>query len=1113
MPFILHAAWLPSDEFSIGGNLFLWAENTDFSVPDQSIAPAGNGTARSSNGRTRSHKAPSHPQQVSIGQLRSALASELQSFDPSSATLSNVTAWLPSLAGLPVSRGGLFQRNVTSENGNNDEPVLSPWQITGVTLPPLAGFTFLSHLTGRSSREDAPLSKPLNRIRFGNDMLFWSSTAKYVLEILVSQTYLPTLSTNATGLLEAFWRPSAADKRVEQLYKQLADAMPPVCRAYNLENLANAPLPVQLVEHFVTSMIDQSVRAWGINGSLPAMAPPAQEWMQGLFGKQRYLNLPPQPAHQLYQAWHSWVEQLYITSDANYRICLRLEEPKAETTLVSQESVSEAAQALDSMQWKLSYWLQSRENPQLLISAPDIWQATQPLHIGNRRIDQPQERLLAGINAASRLFSPIEQSLQSPHPEFCVLSTQDAYLFLRDIAPLLESSGFGVQVPDWWSVGHHMRLGLRLRLQSDEDPFDLSLQEDTQNDTKALRPIRRRGPIRYAWELTLGGQRLEPSEFEQMVAMQTPLLQLRGEWIELDPTQVKAAQQFLNASNTNGSISLLQAIQVAQGYSPPQNQEEELAATVVEQTQFQLSDNLFKQVDGLSALAIDTVELDQWLLEIFSRLQNSQPLEEVTEPAGFVGTLRPYQRRGLAWLLFLRELGLGACLADDMGLGKTIQAIALLLAVRVSTDSTDRMTSLLICPTSVVVNWRREMERFAPNLTVLVHHGTSRLTGEAFHNALPNYDLVITSFGTARRDIELLVPTQWGELIVDEAQNIKNPGAKQTQAVRRLQADYRFALTGTPVENHLDELWSIMELLNPGYLGSLEEFRQQYIVPIVRYNHGSRAARLRRLVQPFLLRRLKSDPTIISDLPEKQEMVVYCTLTSEQVELYEKAVADGLNTLQTSDGIQRRGLVLGLLTKLKQITNHPAHYLKQDHPFAGRSGKLSRLTEMLDEALSVGDQALVFTQFVEMGHILQQHLRETLQTEVLFLHGGTSATQRDKLVQAFQSKDGPPIFVLSLRAGGSGLNLTRANHVFHYDRWWNPAVENQATDRAFRIGQTRNVQVHKFVVAGTLEERINELLISKQALADFIVGSGEDWLTELDVEELRELLLLRRDSL
>ncbi len=520
---------------------------------------------------------------------------------------------------------------------------------------------------------------------------------------------------------------------------------------------------------------------------------------------------------------------------------------------------------------------------------------------------------------------------------------------------------------------------------------------------------------------------------------------------------------------------------------------------------------------GLNGLPLDAVELEGWVDEALGRLHHVDSMTALAEPEGFTGDLRPYQQRGLGWLWYLRQLGLGACLADDMGLGKTIQTIALLLhAKKIAKEDGEALAAgpiLLICPTSVVSNWRREMERFAPALHSLVHHGSGRLTGHDFDQAVRTHDLIITSYGTARRDIEMLREIEWSDLILDEAQNIKNPAAKQSQAVRRINAANRIALTGTPVENRLLELWSIMEFLNPGYLGPRERFRRTYILPIERYNDPEQLAALRRLVQPFLLRRVKTDPTIIPDLPEKNEMVVYCPLTPEQSALYQVVAGEILGQLDDSQGIQRRGLVLKLLTKLKQVCNHPAHFLKQTAPLTGRSGKLSRLTEMLEEALSVGDRALIFTQFVEMGELLKSHLTQTLGVEVLFLHGGTPALKRDEMVQYFQQESGgPAIFILSLRAGGVGLNLTNANHVFHFDRWWNPAVENQATDRAFRIGQTRNVHVYKFVAAGTLEERINEMLLGKQALAENIIGSGEEWLTELDTAQLRDLLTLRRDE-
>ena len=419
----------------------------------------------------------------------------------------------------------------------------------------------------------------------------------------------------------------------------------------------------------------------------------------------------------------------------------------------------------------------------------------------------------------------------------------------------------------------------------------------------------------------------------------------------------------------------------------------------------------------------------------------------------------------------------------------------------------------MICPTSVVGNWQREMGRFAPELKVLLHHGSDRLTDEAFVQAAGAHDLVVSSFGLLRRDADTLGKIRWSAVIVDEAQNIKNPETRQAQIARKLPADYRIALTGTPVENRLSDLWSIMQFLNPGYLGSQRAFRQEFVVPVERYGDADAAARLRRLVQPFVLRRLKTDPTIISDLPEKNEMKVYCPLTPEQATLYEAVVKDTLEKVESSEGIERRGLVLAMLMKLKQVCNHPAHFLGDGSALAGRSGKLARLAEMLEEVQSIGDRALVFTQFSEMGEMLRKYLGETLGGGVQFLHGGTPQKQRERMVARFQEEeDAPGIFILSLKAGGTGLNLTRANHVFHFDRWWNPAVENQATDRAFRIGQRRDVQVHKFVCLGTLEERIDDLIESKRALAENVLGTGEAWLTELSTDQLRDLLALRRDA-
>jgi superfamily II DNA or RNA helicase len=441
----------------------------------------------------------------------------------------------------------------------------------------------------------------------------------------------------------------------------------------------------------------------------------------------------------------------------------------------------------------------------------------------------------------------------------------------------------------------------------------------------------------------------------------------------------------------------------------------------------------------------------------------------------------------------------------------TIQLIALLLHEREKRNGAPRLgPTLLFAPTSVVGNWTKELARFAKPLKVLVHHGPERLHGDAFVKAAAEHDVVITSYALAHRDVEDLRRVAWHRLALDEAQKIKNPYAASTQAIRSLAAPQRVALTGTPIENRLSELWSIMEVLNPGLLGSAAEFRDRFAMPIEKLVDQDRAGQLRKLIQPFVLRRTKTDPAIAGDLPEKMEMKVYCNLTPEQAAMYQQITSQMLGQVDAADGIRRRALVLAALTRLKQVCDHPALIAGKDDPnLDGRSGKTERLVEMLEEVIEEGDSALVFSQFREMGHLLEQVLSRRLRIPIPFLHGGTSAKQRDEMIENFQKPGGEPrIFLLSLRAGGLGLNLTNANHVFHFDRWWNPAVESQATDRAHRIGQTRKVQVHKFVCIGTVEERIDQLLSEKVALADRIVGSGDDWLTNLSTEDLRKTLEL-----
>ncbi len=453
-----------------------------------------------------------------------------------------------------------------------------------------------------------------------------------------------------------------------------------------------------------------------------------------------------------------------------------------------------------------------------------------------------------------------------------------------------------------------------------------------------------------------------------------------------------------------------------------------------------------------------------------------------------------------------------------MGLGKTIQLLA--LVTRELADRPGIGPVLLICPMSVVGNWQHEAATFAPALRVYVHHGPERLSGMDFDDMCGATELVLTTYAIATRDAELLSGRSWRRVVLDEAQIVKNSGSRQATAVRGIPTEHRIALTGTPVENRLAELWSVMDFVNPGLLGTMESFRNRFAIPVERYGQREPADLLRTITRPYLLRRLKTDPKIIDDLPDKIEKKQYCPLTVEQVSLYQAVVDDMMIKIEESDGISRRGNVLAAMAKLKQVCNHPAQFLHDGSALGHRSGKVARLLEILAEIDAAGEKVLCFTQYTEFAAMLQPLLADTFGREVLYLHGGTPKKRRDAMVARFQGTDAdnpgenrtPTIFLLSLKAGGTGLTLTAANHVVHLDRWWNPAVENQATDRAFRIGQKRTVQVHKLICTGTLEERIDAMISEKQALADSVVGDGEGWLTEFSTSQLRELFALTAEA-
>jgi hypothetical protein len=778
-----------------------------------------------------------------------------------------------------------------------------------------------------------------------------------------------------------------------------------------------------------------------------------QRWQAALQGPQRGFDTEGFAERSVVDDLERWSEPALGARD-RLRACFRLELPEA-----------------DRDPFRLRFLLQSPDDPSLLVPAADVWRTRgRSLAALGRAFRDPQESLLEALGRAARLFAPIERALAEAKPEALELDPSAAWSFLGDGASALAEAGFGVIVPGELTAAGQRRLRLRMRIGGKTAKIAGAVSGVAGLDLDSL--------LAVDWEAVIGDQALSARELGALARHKAPLVRFRGAWVAIDAAELGEIQQRIAGGQSR--MTMREAVQAA------------LAG---------------EARDGQLAVA---VRATGFLAELLERLSHSAATD-LRAPDSLQATLRPYQERGLNWLVTMGSLGLGACLADDMGLGKTMQLLAFLLH-RLDEAPADRRPALLVAPTSVVGNWERELARFAPSLGVSPHYGARRARTPRDFPDRPG-SLVITTYGLLRRDAELLAAVDWSVVALDEAQNIKNAASATARAARALPARQRFALTGTPVENRLAELWSILEFANPGLLGPLQTFRREFAVPIERYGNDAAATRLRRIVSPFILRRLKSDPSIIADLPPKNEMKVICTLTREQATLYKAVVDEELRRIEQTEGIERRGRVLALLMATKQICNHPAQYLRESGPLPMRSGKLARLTEMLEEAIAAGDKALVFTQFREMGERLVAHLAASLGAELAFLHGGTPKKIRDDMVQRFQEDPrGPRIFILSLKAGGTGLNLTAANHVFHYDRWWNPAVEDQATDRAYRIGQTRAVQVHKLLCAGSVEEKIDRLLDQKRELAAKVVGSGEQWITELGSDELRELFALGADA-
>lgn len=668
--------------------------------------------------------------------------------------------------------------------------------------------------------------------------------------------------------------------------------------------------------------------------------------------------------------------------------------------------------------------------------------------------------LISTIHTAARESNLIKEFLESGeifHP--LNLTSMEALCILKEI-PLYEKSGIICRIPNWWKYkSRSARLNIKI---GDTNPGFVGM--DALLDFNA--------------EILLGGEKITIAEAKELLTKSEGLAFIKGKWVEVDNEKLKETlKAYERALKLSGAgLTLIDAMKL--------------------------------QFESGSILGLSTDEIEisngKWFEDFSHKLKNHEKIESVELSNDFKAKLRDYQKKGLNWLSFMNKIGLGCCLADDMGLGKTVQ----LLALCTSLKNTGKLCNLLIIPASLITNWITEITRFAPSIRYFIAHSSfSKIDEITFNeNSLKGYDLVITTYTFVVKN-ENILKANWNIVILDEAQNIKNPDTKQTKTVKKLNSKNRIAMTGTPIENRLSDLWSLFDFINPGLLGNQKKF-SDFSNSLKNDSHGY--SKLKKIVSPFILRRLKTDKSIISDLPDKVEMKTFADLTKKQIILYEKQVKELLNHLdKTEDGIAKKGLILSSLMKFKQLCNHPDQFLGLNEYAEGDSGKFERLKEICETIYEKREKVLVFSQFAEITGHLSKYLSSIFHHEGVVLHGGIPVNKRKEIVEKFQSHEYVPFMVLSLKAGGIGLNLTEANHVIHFDRWWNPAVENQATDRAFRIGQKKNVMAHKFITRGTIEEKIDQMIESKKALSNEIIGeTGESWITELSNSELKNLFSL-----
>ena len=1037
VPCVLHGSWIPSED---GGQFALWAESRDV------LSPPRKGE---------------HPFHLRPTDLANTLSEAFPSFHNSGSSPSQPHDVWVTLPGDGAKPSPSLELQADLEGEIPEITSWGTWRVHAVVAPD--PHTLLTS-------HDLQHAESSPTVRIGQDLEFWGRAAIALEWAVRRHEYLPSIfpkeasAGKARGRrkkapqfeFEAGWE--LAEAAEEAIVGPLARSMPGACRALRAEGPTKTGgeftlhEPHDLVRHFLAVQLQRFVL--GTRFPRTALDRAGGSFLAFALPEDRRANRLSEPApigESDWVQWRRWRDRIQRSAQGgNERICFRLADPHRDSP--------------DT--WRLEWLLSSRRDPSLLVPLEDFWAAAND---AGRPSPRSVREVLLQLGQAARIYGDLWDGMNSAAPAGVDLDRDSALEFLRNDAPVLQSAGFRVIVPAWWTATGQRRLRLRLA------PRGLGASESVGAESAGMLGFD--ALVDFQAQVVLDGEPLTREEWERLVAAKEGLVQLRGQWMELRSDEVARLEEYWQVGDGLQTMTVADLVRAQAG-----------------------SDRL--EIDPSSDFG-----------RMLAALEGTGPLEILEQPSGFVGTLRGYQVRGFSWLAYLEQLGFGACLADDMGLGKTIQVLATIL--RDKARNPNAGPTLLIAPTSVLGNWLREARRFAPALSAYILHGPQRpRTQNALAEAICGKDVVIASFGVARLDAARLKAIAWHRLVVDESQNIKNPTAAVTKAVRGFQAPRRVALTGTPVENRLMDLWSLFSVLNPGLLGGATAFRKEFERPIMRSQDHSATQRLRGIVQPFILRRMKTDKSIIQDLPEKVEQNSCCNLTAEQATLYEAVIADLEAKLSDAEGIGRQGLMLSTLMRLKQVCNHPAQFLQDASEFSeSRSHKLARVCEMLDEIDAEGESALVFTQFAEIGKQLEALFRRRYSGAVYYLHGGTPRARREHMVEEFQDPESErAIFVLSLRAGGTGITLTRANHVIHFDRWWNPAVENQATDRAYRIGQQKTVFAHKMVTMGTLEERIDEMIEAKKKLAEDIVGSDESWLAKLDNETFRNLVALDRSE-